>query len=102
MPVSEAKEDMEVEPDHVYVIPPNQNMAISDGTLKLTPRTQTPGHAMPIDHFFRSVAEDQGSTAIGVILSRTSSDAYPGASCMEQGTSILHASFQTPRTWSCH
>ena len=37
MPVSEAKEDMEVEPDRVYVIPPNQNMAISDGTLKLTP-----------------------------------------------------------------
>ena len=101
MPVSEAKEDMEVEPDHVYdvyVIPPNQNMAISDGTLKLTPRTQTPGHAMPIDHFFRSVAEDQGSTAIGVILSRTSSDAYPGASCMEQGTSILHVIFER----SCH
>ena len=37
-------------------------MAISDGTLKLTPRTQTPGHAMTIDHFLRSVAEDQGST----------------------------------------
>ena len=36
-------------------------------------RTQTPGHAMPIDHFFRSVAEDQGSTAIGVILSGTGS-----------------------------
>ncbi len=78
MPVSEAKEDMEVEPDHVYVIPPNQNMAISDGTLKLTPRTQTPGHAMPIDHFFRSVAEDQGSTAIGVILSGTGSDGTLG------------------------
>jgi len=71
MPVGE--EDMEVEPDHVYVMPPDQNMAFSDGTLKLTPRTQTPGRAMPIDHFFRSVAEDRGSTAIGVILSGTGS-----------------------------
>src|SRR5260370_39924833 len=41
-------------------------------------RTQTPGHAMPIDHFFRSVAEDQGSTAIGVILSGTGSDGTLG------------------------
>jgi len=76
MPVGE--EDMEVEPDHVYVMPPDQNMAFSDGTLKLTPRTQTPGRAMPIDHFFRSVAEDRGSTAIGVILSGTGSDGTLG------------------------
>jgi two-component system, chemotaxis family, CheB/CheR fusion protein len=52
---------------------------------------------MPIDHFFRSVAEDQGSTATGVILSGTGSDGSPGASCMEQGTSILHVIFE--RSW---
>src|SRR5260370_6006778 len=45
---------------------------------KLTPRTQTPGHAMPIDHFFRSVGEDQGSTASGVILSGTGSGGTMG------------------------
>ena len=57
---------------------------------------------MPIDHFFRSVAEDQGSTAIGVILSGTGSDGTLGLAAWNRGTSILHASFQTPRTWSCH
>jgi PAS domain S-box-containing protein len=91
MPVSEAKEDMEVKPNHVYVIPPNQNMAISDGTLKLTPRTEARGHAMPIDHFFRSIAEDQGNTAIGVILSGTGSDGTLGLAAIKAEGGVTFA-----------
>jgi two-component system CheB/CheR fusion protein len=91
MPVSEAKEDMEVEPNHVYVIPPNQNMAISDGTLKLTPRTETRGQSMPIDHFLRSLAEDQGSTSIGVILSGTGSDGTLGLAAIKAEGGITFA-----------
>ena len=61
--------------------------------------TQTPGHAMPIDHFFRSVAEDQGSTAIGVDSVGNGLRRYPGAGCMEQGTSILHVIFERSCYW---
>jgi two-component system CheB/CheR fusion protein len=91
MPVSEAKEDMEVERNHVYVIPPNQNMAISDGTLKLTPRIETRGQAMPIDHFLRSLAEDQGSAAIGVILSGMGSDGTLGLAAIKAEGGITFA-----------
>ena len=74
MPVSEAKDGMAVEPGHIYVIPPNRDMTISRGVLGLGLRTEVRGHHMPIDHFFHSLAEDQKSSAIGVILSGTASD----------------------------
>ena len=46
-----------VEANHVYVIPANVDLTIAGGALKLAPRTQTPGSHMPIDRFFRSVAD---------------------------------------------
>jgi len=59
IPVNEARDGMAVEPDHVYVMPPNTDMTISDRVLGLRPRTSVRGHHMPIDHFFHSLAEDQ-------------------------------------------
>lgn len=78
MPVSQVKDGMPVEPNHVYVIPPNTNMAIVHRILQLVPRTETRGQHMPIDYFLRALAEDQGSRAIGVILSGTASDGALG------------------------
>ncbi len=57
--VHEVKEGMPVEINNVYLIPPNTNMALTDGRLALTPRKATPGTHMPIDHLFRSLAEIQ-------------------------------------------
>src|SRR5436189_157176 len=59
MPVSEVKEGMRVQADHVYIIPPNANMAMKHGILKLVPRQQVLHQHMPIDFFFRSLAEAQ-------------------------------------------
>src|SRR5438309_3522046 len=78
MPVREVTDATLVEPNHVYVIPPNVDMVISQGILRLTPRTETCGHHMPIDRFLSSLAEDKGSNAIGVILSGTASDGTLG------------------------
>lgn len=78
MPVSEIKDGMPVEPNHIYVIPSNVNMAIFHRVLNLMPRTEIRGMHMPIDYFLRSLAEDQGSKAIGVILSGTASDGALG------------------------
>ncbi len=74
MPVREASEGMLVEPNHLYVIPPNTSMRIAQGRLTLRPRGETLGPPMPIDDLLQSLAEDQGPNAIGVILSGSGSD----------------------------
>src|SRR5881296_3009520 len=66
MPVVQVTEGRIVQPDHVYVIPPNVDMSISEGRLRLKPRTEVRGQHMPVDGFLRSLAWDQKSRAIGV------------------------------------
>ena len=78
MPVREAANNLPVEPNHVYIIPPNRNMTIAQGRLKLAPRRQTAGAHRSIDVFFESLAQDQRERAIGVILSGTASDGTLG------------------------
>jgi len=78
MKVAEVTGLMKVEPDHVYVIPPNASMTITDHTLHLSPRGESPAGHMTTDHFMRSLAEDQGNRAVGVILSGTGSDGTLG------------------------
>ena len=78
MPVIEVHDEPAVEPNHVYVIPPDRDMIIADGVLKLLPRTEVRGQHRPIDQFFRSLAKDQGEQAIGVILSGTATDGTLG------------------------
>jgi two-component system, chemotaxis family, CheB/CheR fusion protein len=56
------------EPNHVFVIPPNTTMSISSQTLHLSPREESHGLHMPIDHFLRALAEQKGNRAVGVIL----------------------------------
>ena len=68
---------MPVEPNRVYVIPPNTSVSISKGALQVEPRHASGPH-MPVDLFFRSLAADQGSKAIGVVLSGTASDGTLG------------------------
>src|SRR5207302_10770213 len=91
MPVREVTDATLVEPNHVYVIPPNVDMIISQGILRLTPRTETRGHHMPIDRFLRSLAEDKGSNAIGVILSGTASDGTLGLAAIKGEGGITFA-----------
>jgi len=78
MPVVEAQHSMVVTPNSVYVIPPNRDMAIFRGVLQLSMPERPRGHRMPIDSLLRSLAEDQGEKAIGVILSGTGTDGTMG------------------------
>ena len=78
MPVTEVHDEPRVEPNHVYVIPPDRDMVISRGALQLRPREKTRGQHRPIDLFLRSLAEDQKEWAIGVILSGTATDGTLG------------------------
>ena len=78
MPVAEVAGDTPVEPDHVYVIPPNRSLAFAKGRLTLAPRLEQRGQPCPIDHFMRSLAEEHGHRAIGVVLSGASTDGTLG------------------------
>jgi len=78
MSVTEVSDGVSVAPNHVYVIPPNASMTISDHTLHLGPREESHGAHMSVDHFMRSLAEHKGNRAIGVILSGSGSDGTLG------------------------
>jgi len=77
--VTEVTDGLAVERRHVYVLPPNYDMTIRDGILRLSARTLTHGQHRPIDHFFVSMAEDCGDRSIAVILSGTASDGTSAA-----------------------
>ncbi len=91
MAISEIKEDVAVEPNHVYVTPGQQDVTIRGGMLKLVPRTRTRGQHMPIDSFLRTLAEAQGSKAIGVILSGTATDGTLGVKAIKAEGGIVFA-----------
>src|SRR5215469_8661741 len=78
MRVKEVTNGMTVEPNQVYVIPPNATMSINNHTLQLAPRGESRGVHMSIDHFMRALAEEQGNRAIGIILSGSGTDGTAG------------------------
>lgn len=78
MQVLSVEDGVEVQPNAIYVIPPNKFIAILHGTLYLMEPTSNHGSRLPIDAFFRSLAKDQGSNAIGIILSGTGTDGTLG------------------------
>ena len=90
MPVTEVRDVVTVEPNHVYVIPPAQSMVIAGGELRLLPRE---GHRVhhPVDQFFRALAEDLGHRAIGVVLSGNASDGTMGLEAIKAEGGITFA-----------
>ena len=78
MQVFEVTDGMVVQPNCAYIIPPNRDMALLNGTLQLMEPTVPRGHRLPIDFFFRSLAQDQHERAIGIVLSGTGSDGTLG------------------------
>ena len=90
MPVSEVNGETRTRANHVYVIPPRCNLGISDGVLHTPPRPAS-GRNMPIDSFFRALAADRGSQALGVVLSGTGSDGTLGLEAIKAAGGITFA-----------
>lgn len=78
LPVREVTARMPVEPDCVYVIPPNTELSVGAGLLHLAKPSEPRGMRLPINVLFSSLARDQGACAIGVVLSGMGSDGTPG------------------------
>jgi len=91
LPVLQAAEGMRVAVNRVYVLPPNSDMTIAEGVLHLVQREAGRGHHMPIDTFFQSLADDQASNAIGVILSGTANDGTLGLIAIKDNAGITFA-----------
>src|ERR1051325_4128338 len=93
--VTEARDGEQVLPDHVYVSPPFADGTINGGVLH--PGSPHTAAAMPIDLFFETLAEDQGSRAIGVVLSGTASDGAQGAKAIKAEGGITFAQDESAR-----
>jgi chemotaxis methyl-accepting protein methylase/PAS domain-containing protein len=78
MIVTQARNHLKVKPNCVYVIPPNKDLSILHGSLVLLDPVASRGLRLPIDFFFRSLADDQHELAVGVILSGMGSDGTIG------------------------
>src|SRR6185436_11767100 len=81
LPVVEASDNEEISADHVYIAPPHGDLTITGGVLHLGPPEVR--STLPIDLFFESLAEDQGSRAIGIVLSGTASDGTRGSKAIK-------------------
>jgi two-component system CheB/CheR fusion protein len=87
--VSEVKSETSVEPNRVYVIPPSKGLVLADGMLRLVPRGPIGSAHMPIDSFLRTLADVQGSQAVGVILSGMGSDGTLGLQAIKGEGGII-------------
>ena len=97
MPVCEVTDNLRVEANCVYVIPPNMKLAIKQGMLKL--QSRPPGRMPPrsIDFFFESLAQDQHERAIGVILSGAATDGTIGLEAIKAEGGIAFAQDESAR-----
>ena len=78
IPVTQVQARTKVEPNHIYVIPPNQNLSMSDGHLTLTDMIGMSERRSPVDLFFRTLAETNDTRAVSVVLSGTGSNGSMG------------------------
>jgi two-component system CheB/CheR fusion protein len=91
MPVIQIENGMRVQPDHVYIIPPNCELAIVESRFEINDREQPRPFNTTIDSFFRTLAADQGPNAIGIVLSGTASDGTLGLTAIKGEGGITFA-----------
>ena len=88
VPVTQIVDGEKIEPDHVYVIPPGKCVKMARGTLILDDSDNRAPH-LPIDHFFRSLAENRGELGIGITLSGTGSDGTLGVRAIKEAGGMI-------------
>lgn len=89
MKVFQASDELKVKPNCVYVIPPNKSLSLLNGSLHLFDPVESRGLRLPIDIFFRSLANDRQEKSIGVILSGMGSDGSLGLKAIKEKNGIV-------------
>lgn len=84
-------EDMEkMIPDNVYIIPFDKGIKVTDGHIKLVPRTKK-GKPISIDILFSSLAETHKENVVGVVLSGNLDDGTKGLKAIKEAGGITFA-----------
>src|SRR5262249_41267939 len=93
MQVIQVTETINIQPNHVYVIPPTKDLAMNDGMLQLSDAERPSGRHIAIDLFFRTLADTHKERAICVVLSATGSDGAVGLTRIKEmgGVTIAQA-----------
>jgi two-component system CheB/CheR fusion protein len=91
MPVTQVTETVKVKPNHVYVIPPAKHLEMVDGIIRLAEPQRVQGHRVPIDLFFRTLADAYNKRAVCIILSGTGSDGTLGLKRIKENDGIAIA-----------
>lgn len=90
MTVCSAEENMKIEPSKIYVIPPGENLEVSNNQFKLSKQQRlSRGPQFPIDICFRSIAREYGDRAIAVVLSGTGTDGARGAKVLNEAGGVV-------------
>ena len=96
MQVVTAADGMTIERNHAYVTPPNANLDVMHGVIRVIAPATSHGPRLPVDYLFRSLAQDLGQSAIGVVLSGTGTDGTLGVKAIKAAGGFTFA--QDPST----
>ena len=96
MPVHEIAGETRALPNHVYVVPRSHSVAVHDAVLSIEPTGEPSRVPLPIDFFFRALAQDRGHRAVGIVLSGTGSDGTLGLAAIRGESGLCLA--QSPET----
>ena len=101
MPVTQVTETVQMEPDHVYVIPPGSNLTAEDTHLRPSEIRGERSRGATIDHFFESLAVTRHNTAIGVVLTGANSDGTVGLRRIHEhgGLTIVQDPAEAEHNW---
>ena len=91
IPIRVIKNDMRIEPNNIYLLPANQEVIAANGKLLLTERSPGRELSFPIDQFFRSLADDAGRRAVGIVLSGTGTDGSRGVCHIHEAGGLVIA-----------
>lgn len=97
MKVQEAKEQMPVMPNQVYILPPNKDMTLMDGVLTLDKRLFKPYKSMPVDRFFSSLADVKQEASVGILLSGAADDGTIGLKAIKTAGGLTFAQDETAK-----
>jgi chemotaxis methyl-accepting protein methylase len=95
MPVQQVTERTKLEPDHIYVVPPDRHLTMQDGHVAVSPNLEPEDRRAPVDIFFRSLAESHGPRAIGVVLTGTGANGSMGLKRIKERGGVVFV--QNPR-----
>lgn len=95
IPVEQVTQKIKIEPDHVYVVPPNQHLILEDGFISPSINLQIEERRAPVDIFFRNLADTQGPRAVCVVLSGTGANGSMGLKRVKEMGGVAYV--QNPR-----